>query len=190
MLSTPLAPDVMEAIVNGQHGDPFAVLGPHAGDDGTVTVRAFLPAARAAAVRRPDGAVTPLRSIHPAGLWEGAVPGAPPLAYRLRVVDAQGHVAEIEDPYRFSSTLSGYDLHLLGEGTHFRLFERLGAHPIRHEGVAGVRFAVWAPNARRVSVVGDWNGWDGRTQPMRLHPGNGIWELFVPEVPLGARYKY
>ena len=78
------------------------------------------------------------------------------------------------------STLSGYDLHLLGEGTHFRLFERLGAHPLRHEDVDGVRFAVWAPNARRVSVVGDWNGWDGRTQPMRLHPGNGIWEIFLP----------
>src|SRR5678815_2565592 len=82
------------------------------------------------------------------------------------------------------------DLHLIGEGTHYRLYERLGAHPIRHEGVDGVRFVVWAPNAQRVSVVGDWNGWDGRRQPMRLHPGNGLWELFVPGVTVGARYKY
>jgi len=188
---TPLPPDVMDAIVAGQHGDPFGVLGPHPGRDGTVSVRAFLPAARAAAVLLPDGSITPLRSAHPGGLWEGELPGRPrPLVYRLRLVDDQGRVSEIEDPYRFPPTLSGYDLHLLGEGTHFRLFERLGAHSLRHEEVEGVRFAVWAPNARRVSVVGDWNGWDGRTQPMRLHPGNGIWEIFVPGVPLGARYKY
>ena len=83
-----------------------------------------------------------------------------------------------------------YDLHLLGEGTHYRLYEQLGAHPARLDGVDGVRFAVWAPNARRVSVVGDFNGWDGRRHPMRLHPGNGIWEIFVPGVGRGARYKF
>ncbi|MGH9262101.1 MAG: GlgB N-terminal domain-containing protein, partial [Acidimicrobiales bacterium] len=144
-----------------------------------------------AAVLTPDGAITPLRSVHPGGLWEGQIPGrALPVAYRLRLVDDQGGVSEIEDPYRFSSTLSGYDLHLLGEGTHFRLFERLGAHPIRLEGVAGVRFAVWAPNARRVSVVGDWNGWDGRVHPMRTIGASGVWEIFVPEARPGHRYKF
>ena len=99
-------------------------------------------------------------------------------------------MAEVEDPYRFRPTLSGYDLHLLGEGTHYRIYDKLGAHQARLDGVEGIIFAVWAPNARRVSVVGDWNDWDGRRHPMRLHPGNGIWELFVPEAPLGARYKF
>jgi len=187
----PLRPETIDALVTGQHGDPFAVLGPHAGREGMVSVRALLPAARAVAAVTPDGTVSPLRAVHPAGFWEGEVPGRRlPLEYRLRVVDDQGEVSEVEDPYRFPPTLSPYDLHLLGEGTHYRLFERLGAHPIRHEGVEGVRFVVWAPNARRVSVVGDWNGWDGRRQPMRLHPGNGLWELFVPGVTLDARYKY
>ncbi len=187
----PLRPETIDALVTGQHGDPFAVLGPHAGREGMVSVRALLPAARGVAAVTPDGTVSPLRAVHPAGFWEGEVPGRRlPLEYRLRVVDDQGQVSEVEDPYRFPPTLTPYDLHLLGEGTHYRLFERLGAHPIRHEGVEGVRFVVWAPNARRVSVVGDWNGWDGRRQPMRLHPGNGLWELFVPGVTLGARYKY
>src|SRR5262249_61734924 len=91
---------------------------------------------------------------------------------------------------RFPATLSDYDLHLLGEGTHYRIFDKLGAHRARLDGVDGVIFSVWAPNARRVSVVGDWNAWDGRRHPMRLHPGNGIWELFVPGVDAGAHYKY
>ena len=191
MPTAQLRPEAIDALVAGQHGDPFSVLGPHAGGEGMVSVRVFRPDARAVAVLTPEGGVTALRPLHPAGLWEGEVPGRRlPLAYRLRVVDGQGQVAEIDDPYRFSPTLSGYDLHLIAEGTHYRLFERLGAHPIRHEGVDGVRFVVWAPNARRVSVVGDWNNWDGRRQPMRLHPGNGLWELFVPAVSVGARYKY
>ena len=106
------------------------------------------------------------------------------------MTDREGAVREIEDPYRFPSTLSGYDLHLLGEGTHYRLYDKLGAHRTSLDGVEGVIFAVWAPNARRVSVVGDWNAWDGRRHPMRLHPGNGIWELFLPGVEKDARYKF
>jgi 1,4-alpha-glucan branching enzyme len=109
---TPLSSDVMDTIVAGQHGDPFAVLGPHPAGDGTVGVRAFLPAARAAAILTPDGATAPLRLAHPGGLWEGRAPGRRvlPLAYRLRLVDDQGRATEIEDPYRFSPTLSGYAL--------------------------------------------------------------------------------
>ena len=190
MPHTPLRSDAINSIVAGQHGDPFAVLGPHPGRGGKVSVRAFVPGARSVAVVLPDGSATALRSRNPAGFWEGDVPGGLPLAYRLRVVDEAGQTADVDDAYRFGPTLTPYDLHLLGEGTHYRLFERLGAHPIHHEGVDGVRFAVWAPNARRVSVVGDWNGWDGRRHPMRLHPGNGIWEIFLPGVALGARYKY
>jgi 1,4-alpha-glucan branching enzyme len=191
MPQTPLRSDAINSIVAGQHGDPFAVLGPHAGRQGKLSVRAFLPSARSVEVVLSDGSATALRARNPGGFWEGEVSGAGlPLAYRLRVVDEQGQTSEVEDPYRFPPTFTPYDLHLLGEGTHYRLFERLGAHPIRHEGVDGVRFAVWAPNARRVSVVGDWNGWDGRRQPMRLHPGNGIWEIFIPGVAPGARYKY
>jgi 1,4-alpha-glucan branching enzyme len=110
--------------------------------------------------------------------------------YRLRVTDAAGRAAEVEDPYRFPPSLTDLDLHLLGEGTHYRLYDKLGAHPARVSGVDGYRFAVWAPNARRVSVVGDWNVWDGRRHPMRLHPANGIWELFVPGVGDHARYKF
>ena len=189
----PLAPGLIQALVSGEHGDPFAVLGPHAESGGRVTVRAVLPGVAGAAVVSGDGhpAEHPLRRIHPDGLWEATLPGKTIAAgYRLRLVDAGGRARDIEDPYRFPSTLSDYDLHLLGEGTHYRIFDKLGAHPARLLGVDGVVFAVWAPGARRVSVVGDWNGWDGRWHPMRLHPGNGVWELFVPGVTEGARYKF
>ncbi|HEX7548083.1 MAG TPA: 1,4-alpha-glucan branching protein GlgB [Candidatus Methylomirabilis sp.] len=108
----------------------------------------------------------------------------------MDVRDRGGVASRREDPYRFSSTLSDFDLHLLGEGTHYRAYEKLGSHLLDQDGVPGVRFAVWAPNARRVSVVGDWNGWDGRVHPMRLHPGNGLWEIFLPGLAEGALYKY
>ena len=187
-----LTPEAIQTLVTGEHGDPFAVLGPHASRDGSVTVRAFLPGAGEVAVVADGGAFLahPLKPIHPDGLWEGKIAGRLPLAYRLRVTDSAGHVADVEDPYRFPPTLSGFDLHLLGEGTHYRVYDKLGAHAASLDGVAGVIFAVWAPNAKRVSVVGDWNGWDGRRHPMRLHPGNGVWELFLPGVVEGARYKF
>ncbi len=187
-----LAPDTIKALVTGEHSDPFSVLGPHPDGDAAVTVRAFLPGAREVAVVSRDGSgrPRPLRPLHPAGLWECTLPAAAPRAYRLRVTDHEGRVEEIEDPYRFPPTLSDYDLHLLGEGTHYRVYDKLGAHRACLDAVDGVIFAVWAPNARRVSVVGDWNAWDGRRHPMRLHPANGIWELFVPGVAEGARYKF
>jgi 1,4-alpha-glucan branching enzyme len=192
MNATLLRADVIDALVMGEHGDPFSVLGPHPGPDGVVTVRAFLPDAREAVLvpRDPSAPTQALSPIHPAGLWESVCAGAWPFAYRLRIIDAHGQGYEIEDPYRFPPTLTTYDLHLVGEGTHYRLYERLGSHPMRLADVDGTLFAVWAPNARRVSVVGDWNGWDGRRHPMRLHPGNGIWELFLPGVGEGARYKF
>ena len=186
----------MEAIVRGEHGDPFAVLGPHRvttnGRVGTA-VRAFVPDARAVRLVGPDvpGAPHEMTRVHTEGLFEVVVSGrAAPFAYRLEVDGVDGKRSTVDDPYRFATTLGDYDRHLLAEGTHYEAHERLGAHLRVLDGVAGTVFAVWAPNARRVSVVGDFNGWDGRRHPMRLHPANGIWEVFVPGLGEGERYKY
>ena len=186
----------LEALVRGEHGDPFAVLGPHRirgrGRSG-IAVRALLPAARAARVLPGGGILAPraMACLHPDGLFEACFPeAAEPFPYQIEVDGGDGSLRLIDDPYRFPSTLGELDLQLLGEGTHYRAYEKLGAHPQTLDGTRGVVFAVWAPNARRVSVVGDWNGWDGRVHPMRLHPGNGVWELFVPDVQTGARYKF
>ena len=131
-----LSADIIRAIASGQHGDPFAVLGPHRDGQGRATIRAFLPEAREVSVVAPGGDGRPhaMKSLHPAGLWAATVPEQVADAYRLRVMDQGGHVREIEDPYRFPSALSGYDLHLLSEGTHYRVYEKLGAHPARVDG--------------------------------------------------------
>ncbi len=188
--------EIVEAIVRGRHGDPFAVLGPHVlrrGRTAGLVIRAFLPGAAQVSVvpLAGDWPARPMRRIHPEGLFEASFPGRKDaFPYRLRWVDGAGAERETEDPYRFPSTLSDYDLYLLGEGAHYRVYDKLGAHLVTLEGTAGVRFAVWAPNARRVSVVGDFNAWDGRVHPMRLHPSNGIWELFIPGLGIGALYKF
>ena len=133
--------------------------------------------------------MTELARVHPAGFFAGSTGRAQRFAYRLRREDGGG-ITEIDDPYRFPSLLGELDLHLLGEGKDLRIYDHLGAHPREIEGVAGVAFAVWAPNARRVSVVGSFNNWDGRCHPMRLRPEDGIWEIFIPGVAVGAIYKY
>ena len=183
----------IRAMIEGEHGDPFAVLGPHRvqlTDGAAVVVRALVPGADAVRVVSADGPAIPMDRLHPAGLFETTVPDPrEPFAYRLQVT-RDGRVTEIDDPYRFPSLLSDFDRHLLAEGTHYHAHDKLGAHPVVVDGVAGVAFAVWAPGARRVSVVGDFNGWDGRCHPMRLHPGNGIWEIFVPGLGEGERYKF
>ncbi len=152
-------------------------------------MRAVAPGADAVSVvAADDGRVLgQLSRAHPDGFWSGIV--AEPAPYRLRV-SRGGATVDEEDPYRFGSSLGELDLHLLGEGRHLDVGAVLGAHVMTHDGVDGTRFAVWAPNARRVSVVGSFNGWDGRRHPMRLHPGAGVWELFVPGVRPGATYKY
>ncbi len=180
----------LDAIVAGTHGDPFAVLGPHRTDgNGAYVVRAFVPGARALeAIDAYGTTLSTLERVGEAGVFVGTVP-TEALAYHLRArTDAT--TFEFDDPYRFGPTLGDLDLHLVGEGRHLRLWEKFGAHPIVHEGVAGVAFAVWAPNARRASVVGDFNFWDGRRHPMRYHPGVGVWELFVPALEIGTTYKY
>ncbi|HEX5849428.1 MAG TPA: 1,4-alpha-glucan branching protein GlgB [Rubrobacter sp.] len=179
--------EAVAAIVAGDHGDPFSFLGMHASEDGPV-VRAFLPGARSVEVVSREGdAVGVLERIHPDGFFAGAVRQSVP--YRLRVRWEEGGEDEVEDPYRFPGVLGDQDLFLFGEGTHLGLYEKLGAHPTELEGVAGTSFAVWAPNAKRVSVVGNFNFWDGRKHPMRKHPG-GVWEIFLPGVGDGEVYKY
>ncbi len=181
---SPLSPQA-QAVLEGRASDPFSYLGPHR-EDGRPVVRAFLPDARKVAVLCGGRAVE-LDRVHEQGLFAGQV-AADQAAYRLRA-EYEGGEAEFEDPYRFAPLLSDYDLHLLGEGRHLELYRKLGAHPARIDGVDGVSFIVYVPNARRVSVVGDFNFWDGRRHQMRVR-GQGYWEIFVPGAAAGDRYKY
>jgi 1,4-alpha-glucan branching enzyme len=175
--------------------DPFAELGPHrrAGAGGFV-IRALQPAARAIDVRIvSSGALVPMRRRDASGLFEAVLPGSVDDEvpdYRLRVTYSGDHVLELDDPYRYGRVLTDFDLYLLGEGTHHRAFEKLGAHRVRVGTTTGVHFAVWAPNADQVSLVGDFNGWDRRVHPMRLLAPAGIWELFVPDLADGEKYKF
>jgi 1,4-alpha-glucan branching enzyme len=179
-----LYPDAILSLIEGRHGDPFSLLGPHV-YGGQEVVRAFMPGASAVALVSADAAV-PMTLLHPAGLFAGTIGHG---RYRLRA-DWDGTVLEAEDPYSFGRLLGELDLHLLREGRHHDIGRCLGAHPMEIDDVPGVRFAVWAPNARRVSVVGDHNNWDGRRHPMRLRHEAGVWELFIPRLRPGAVYKY
>ena len=171
-------------IIAGRNADPFGYLGPHTENKKTV-VRVFLPDARRVVAVSENGE-RELKQIDPAGLFAGPLDS--PKRYRLRAQFGDNEV-ELEDPYRFAPLLSDYDLYLLGEGSHLRIYEKLGAHLMTLDGVAGTGFVVWAPNAQRVSVVGDFNFWDGRRHAMRVR-GNGYWEIFVPGAHAGEKYKY
>ena len=170
--------------------DPFAFLGLHE-EKGGLLCRAFVPwAGKLSVLDAKDGSlVAELPRATDDGLFTGKLDRPKRFAYRLRA-EADGRVVDFEDPYRFGPTLGELDRHLLGEGRHQRAFETLGARPMTLDGVEGVGFAVWAPNASAVSVVGAFNDWDGRRHPMRLHPGIGVWDLFLPHVPAGAPYKF
>jgi 1,4-alpha-glucan branching enzyme len=179
------------AIVEARHDDPFSFLGMHRAAEGVV-VRALLPTAETMAVvdAATEGIAGRGALVHPQGLFVAAIADrSEPFDYRLRV-SRGGEEHEFDDVYRFPPVLGELDLHLLGEGSHLTSYSKLGAHPIVHDGVAGVAFAVWAPNARRASVVGDFNDWDGRRMPMRRRRGTGFWELFVPGLRPGRLYKY
>jgi 1,4-alpha-glucan branching enzyme len=180
----------VDAIVGACHNDPFAVLGLHRTAAGWV-VRAFVPGADTVRAIEPNGGtIVDLQQRDPAGFYEGLAPNGPGrFAYQLAAENAGG-AWQFYDPYSFGPLLGPLDEHLLVEGTHGQLNERLGAHPTLHDGVSGVHFAVWAPNAKRVSVVGDFNGWDGRRHQMRKRVDSGLWEIFVPGVGEGAVYKY
>lgn len=178
-----------EALANARHGDPFSVLGVHETPSGLV-LRVYMPGALGVDVlERDDNSVR--CSLHPIqipGLFAARIPHAAP--YRLRIRWPSAVEQETEDPYSFGLLLGDLDLYLIGEGTHRDLGHTLGAQPMEVDGVQGVRFAVWAPNARRVSVVGDFNGWDGRRHPMRKRQPAGVWEIFLPRLGPGEAYQY
>lgn len=187
----PLSEDDIQALLRAEHGEPFGVLGPHETPEG-LSVRALLPGARSVGVIHAGSgdALAMLQRHGDADFFSALVPAAPArLGYFLQVRWDE-HTQLIDDPYRFGPMLGEADLRRLAEGTPLRPWEQLGAHPMQLEGVHGTAFAVWAPNARRVSVVGDFNQWDGRRHPMRRHPTAGVWELFLPHVGVGAAYAF
>lgn len=178
----------LQALTEGRHDDPFSLLGAHAGPEGTFA-RTWVPGAETVEAHDLGGAsLGVLKRIDDAGLFEGRVTGDPqPVKYK-----AQGFGAEwwVTDPYTFGPVLGPTDDYLMAEGSHVRLHDKMGAHLIEHEGASGVHFAVWAPNARRVSVVGDFNDWDGRRHVMRKRGDVGVWEIFVPDLAEGRAYKF
>jgi 1,4-alpha-glucan branching enzyme len=187
---SPSTISVLDTLAGARHADPFSVLGPHV-EHGRVVIRAIFPSAASVAVTRTDHPPVEMTKRHPAGIYEATLEneGQVP-AYRLRVTTPGGQVTEIDDPYRFGRILSDFDLYLFGEGNHTRIYDKLGAHPLDVGGTLGVHFSVWAPNALRVSVVGDFNTWDGRAHPMRSLGASGVWEIFIPAAKLGDRYKF
>jgi 1,4-alpha-glucan branching enzyme len=181
----------IDAVIHADHDDPFGFLGLH-NEAGGLVLRTMQPGAAAVGVidAASGETVARLPRLHPDGLFGGPIARQERFAYRLRIEDADGTVRLCDDPYRFPPILGELDLHLLGEGTHLHLYRRLGAHVTRLEEALGVAFAVWAPNAKGVSVIGDFNRWDGRMHPMRRRHGSGVWEIFIPDVAAGALYKY
>ncbi|WP_199312732.1 1,4-alpha-glucan branching enzyme [Microcoleus sp. FACHB-672] len=194
MSMTLVAPDQINRIVWNQHHDPFEILGPHPIEqDGKIThwvVRAYLPSADAAWVVIPEERQEyPMQSVHDPHFFECTIERPELANYQFRLKEGE-HERVIYDPYAFRSPkLTDLDIHLFSEGNHHRIYEKLGAHLTEVNGVKGVYFAVWAPNARNVSVLGDFNNWDGRKNQMRKRD-NGIWELFIPELGVGNGYKY
>lgn len=188
----PIDPSEIAAILDGAHNDPFRVLGPHrAGDD--LVIRVFRPEAKQVEVvaANDHGQVFPAERLHIEGLYQATVPNeSRDFAYLVKVTAFDGSEETLRDPYSYGPIMGEVDLHLFAEGNHKRLYDKFGAHLREVSGESGVYFAVWAPNATRVSVVGDFNFWDGRVHPMRKLLPTGVWEIFIPGVKEGAHYKY
>jgi 1,4-alpha-glucan branching enzyme len=183
----------IDRVVAGTHHDPHAILGAHPGPDG-VLVRVLRPLAKSVTIVLPDGGRYPAEHVHE-GVFAATLPGPQTPDYRVAVSYPDGNggaLPEIltDDPYRFLPTVGEMDLHLIGEGRHENLWQVLGAHVKQFGSVSGTAFAVWAPSARGVRLIGDFNHWDGRGHPMRSLGGAGIWELFLPDIGDGARYKF
>ncbi len=197
-------------LVDGTLENPSSVLGPHSVDyrgESAIAVRSYLPEAQAAwIIDSNNGLRRPMRQLHPAGFFEAicarAVDGgkrseddarrlqSAQSSYRIQMTNKTGEVIDMQDPYAAPSILTDFDRYLIGEGRHHQLYERLGAQIRSVDGVPGVNFAVWAPNARSVQVVGDFNGWDGRKHTARVGENSGIWELFIPGAKVGDKYKF
>ncbi|HEV7282205.1 MAG TPA: 1,4-alpha-glucan branching protein GlgB [Pirellulaceae bacterium] len=193
------------ALIEGVCERPHDVLGVHpltrpsrgerydaSNDDAAVAVRAWLPGAGQAWVESPGEVRRPMRRIHPAGLFEALCPAMIRTAadYQLRVSGDSGKTRQVRDPYAFAPMLSEYDLYLFGEGQHWRIYDKLGAQLRVVDGVPGINFAVWAPNAAGVSVVGDFNGWNAVAHPLQKRIPSGVWEIFIPELKAGEKYKF
>jgi 1,4-alpha-glucan branching enzyme len=180
----------VESLLRADHGAPFDLLGPHQTGDGQTAICAFRPTAQTLTLINDDTSEHILmQGVREEGFFEAVVAGDW-AHYHYEAITHDGRQESFADPYAFPYILTDYDLHLLGEGRHLYTYEKLGAHLHNVDDVAGVRFAVWAPNAQRISIVGNFNGWDSRVHPMRLHDGSGVWELFIPGLADGEVYKF
>ena len=188
--------DEILCIINSEHTDPYRVLGIHRVESGKnagklFAVRAFYPNASRITLIDDDGGEYEMEKVHECGFFEVLIDDKPDFfAYRYKVADFAGNVFEDRDPYSFLPVLTDYDLYLFNEGNHHKVFEKLGAHTMTINGISGTFFSTWAPCARRVSVVGDFNQWDGRRHQMRCLGCSGVWEIFLPGVMQGDKYKF
>lgn len=182
----------VDALIHGDYGTPFQILGKHPLNADELIIRAMQPTYAKLTVITEQGQRVELQRIRIEGLFEGVIVGAvDTLRYHFEGVTHEGEIMTFHDPYAFrESIFTEIDWYLLREGRHLNLYDKLGAHPREIDSVRGVNFAVWAPNARAVSVIGDFNRWDERTHPMTRHGDTGVWELFIPEVQPGAIYRY
>jgi 1,4-alpha-glucan branching enzyme len=179
----------VDALVRGELWDPHSLLGIHPDKAGKTIIRAWKPEAQTVQAIVDGEVAAKLEQVHPSGVFEGTVDKSV-TDYELEVGYADGNTFKMRDPYAFPPTLGELDLHLVGEGRHYNLYEKLGAHKQTLNGIEGFAFAVWAPNARSVRLVGSFNSWDGRLNPMRAMGSSGIWELFIPDLGEGELYKF
>lgn len=190
-MNTDIHPEAIQSLVHGDHGAPFELLGPHATNDNLISVRAFRPQATSMVLHNMvTDTAHPMQRIHDDGLFEVTLDGSlAEFRYTLEETRQDGETITFIDPYQFKPSMSDLDLYLFNEGRHLEAYRRLGAHLIERDGVKGVHFAVWAPNAYKVSVIGDFNRWDARVHPMETR-GGAIWEVFIPGLEAGHSYKY